>query len=79
MTTYKMREEFEATYGIPWLVRAEVCKCWERAWNASRASLVIDLPAEYELPPTMDLQTLVNACRQQDADAIEAAGLKVKS
>lgn len=47
------------------------------AWQASRAAVVVELTAEYELPPTMDMQALVSAIRQQDIATIEAQGLKV--
>lgn len=49
---------------------------WE-AWQASREALMVELTAEYELPPTMDMKALVTSIRQQDIATIEAQGLKV--
>lgn len=51
---------------------------WWHFWQASRATMVVELPSEYVLPPVMDHETLVNACREQDCAAIEAAGGTVK-
>ncbi|MNN91990.1 hypothetical protein D3C81_2101930 [compost metagenome] len=48
------------------------------AWQASREAVVVQLTEEYELPPTLDMQTLVSAIREQDIATIEAQGLKVK-
>lgn len=48
------------------------------AWQASRAAIEVELPEEYVLPPTMDMQSLANACREQDIAAIQSLGLKVK-
>lgn len=45
--------------------------------HAECCPVVVELPGEYVLPPTMDIQTLANACRAQDAAAIEAAGGRV--
>ncbi|RZI91658.1 MAG: hypothetical protein EOP15_00200 [Pseudomonas sp.] len=50
---------------------------FQKGWQASREAVVVELTAEYELPPTMDMQALVTSIRQQDIATIEAQGLKV--
>lgn len=58
--------------------RSETVQQSWTAWQASRQALVVKLPEEYVLPPATDYDTLTAACRQQDREAIEAAGVRVK-
>ncbi|WP_411835678.1 hypothetical protein ACLBNB_20110 [Pseudomonas chlororaphis subsp. aurantiaca] len=85
----KMREEFEnfviSRDGSIWVSvlgeSREYKEPIERdfaVWQASRETLVVELTEKYELPPTMDMQMLVDAIRKQDIATIEAQGLKVK-
>ncbi|MBF8692381.1 hypothetical protein [Pseudomonas fulva] len=88
MDTNKMRdislEQFKSWKGYPipdlnsdgQFDKEYLQREWQ-AWQASRAAVVVELTAEYELPPTMDMQALVSAIRQQDIATIEAQGLKV--
>lgn len=72
------REAFEAWwYGAMSYSRLSEDLAWE-AWQASRAALEVELPQAYELPPVMNHEELVTACREQDRAAIEAAGVSVK-
>jgi hypothetical protein len=49
------------------------------AWQASRESLVIELPrAKNILPHDADRESAWDVCKDACIDAIEAAGLKVK-
>lgn len=73
----KMREEFEAWYKKRYGSRehsawahAEFADSWE-AWQASRAALVVELPAEFD---EYDGGQAMEDCR----DAIHAAGVKTK-
>lgn len=72
--TDKMREEFEAWF------RAEnestlYCESQWRAWQASRAALVVEMP-ETDLTGAIGMahKAVTKRCRS----AIEAAGVRVK-
>lgn len=90
MDTNKMREQsgqqFEAFYAEyekkreanGWMpLETHVVVHMRNAWVASREAVVVELTAEYELPPTMDMQGVVTSIRQQDIATIEAQGLRV--
>jgi hypothetical protein len=88
MSIDKMREDFEkfrdernATLereghkpGSKW----HVTNAHYATWQASRESLVIELPAALDAKPYACYEGGWNDMRGESVDAIEAAGLKVK-
>lgn len=50
---------------------------WE-GWQASRESLVIELPREYELPSEPTFSALTKSVHEQVRRSVEASGVKVK-
>lgn len=93
MNIEKMREEFEREWNKvsgrtpersiamdgqnSYENRVDDAAWW--AWQASRESLVIELPSECGVNVGKSWSTAFNSARLQCLKAIEAAGLKVKS
>lgn len=83
-------ERFKASGYLPVEIRTELLQrsgddyhdgsvsAYWHFWQASRQALVVELPEAYVLPPATDYDTLTAACRQQDREAIEAAGVRMK-
>jgi hypothetical protein len=63
---------FEQLGSIHWMA-------WQCAWQASRESLVIELPPRLDAKPYACYGGGWNDMRGEAVDAIEATGLKVKS
>lgn len=91
MSMDKMRESYELTFAINWVEGDDTCKCWELAWQASRAALVIELPPVRPEPYSSGDELKADGeaaawniwvgeklAKVDCREAIEAAGLKVK-
>lgn len=83
---YADRECYNKVQATCWLVKEscggytyrdpnEAWKIWQAGWQASRAAIEVELPSKRDCNFDEREISVVETCRQ----AIEAAGLKVKS
>lgn len=82
-----MREEFEKEYDWPSLddrqrliVDASCWSVWQKAWQASRAALRVELPAKrsYSMYATKHECHAFNDAIEKAKEALQQAGIEVK-
>ncbi|MGD8148110.1 hypothetical protein [Pseudomonas aeruginosa] len=86
-----MREEFEKEYDWPSLderqrliVGGSCWSVWQKAWQASRAALRVELPERAVLPEYTEHRLLYcertgfNDCLERVTEALQQAGIEVK-